>query len=292
MGDEVDILLYVALREEFEAVMKMLGDGFQPQELRDVALTGFFGTIASPVLGKDFRVAAFLAGKMGNTRSANVTSALIEKLKPTDVVVLGIAGSLANDMEPGDVFIPDSVNEYLANSATRGERKTWTFNTSGNQFQTSARLLNRFQLFAHTHPENHRRWLHDTHQRRAAMIPLTIDRALAAAGLTMRGTCKLYAGDDRKLASGPAVGKGKAFVEWLMREVDRKVAAMEMESAGVYDAGVIRTPAPRTIAIRGISDFADARKEKIEMTAKHVFRELAAKNALSLFTLGIEAGLF
>jgi TIR domain len=108
----------------------------------------------------------------------------------------------------------------------------------------------------------------------------------------MRGASKLYAGDDRKLASGPAVGKGKAFVAWLTREVDRKVAAMEMESAGVYDAGIIRTPAPRTIAIRGISDYADERKEKIETTAKGAFRELAAKNALSLFILGVEAGLF
>ena len=72
-------------------------------------------------------------------------------------------------------------------------------------------------------------------------------------------------------------------MEWLTREVDRKVAAMEMESAGVYDAGIIRTPAPRTIAIRGISDYADARKEKIETATKGLFRELATKNALSLF---------
>ena len=67
---------------------------------------------------------------------------------------------------------------------------------------------------------------------------------------------------------------------------------MEMESAGVYDAAIIRTPAPRTIAIRGISDYADARKDKIETSAKGLFRELAAKNALSLLIRGIEAGLF
>ena len=64
---------------------------------------------------------------MGITRAANVVSVLIEKLKPTDVVVLGIAGSLSNDMEPGDVFIPDSINEDSANSATRGEGENWTF---------------------------------------------------------------------------------------------------------------------------------------------------------------------
>jgi nucleoside phosphorylase len=292
MSDEIDILLYVALGEEFNSVMTMLGDEFKSRELSDAALTGFFGTLASPALGRDFRIAVFPAGKMGNTRSANVASLLIEKLKPADIVVLGIAGSLSNDMEPGDVFIPDSVNEYLANSATRGEGENWTFDTSGNHFQTSARLLNRFQFFAHTQRVHYGRWQEDTQQRRAAIIPKSTEDALAAAGLKMRGACRLYAGDDRKLASGPAVGKGKAFVEWITREVDRKVAAMEMESAGVYDAGIIRTPAPRTVAIRGISDYADARKEKIETTARGLFRELSAKNALSLFITGIEAGLF
>jgi nucleoside phosphorylase len=287
-----DILLYLALKEEFDAAMAMLGDGFKPKELPDMALTGFFGSIASPALGRDFRLAVFPAGKMGNTRSANITSAIIERVKPAEIVVLGIAGSLANDVEPGDVFIPDSVVEYLANSATEGENKSWSFRTSGNHFQTSVRLLNRLQLFAHTQKSHHARWYDDTVQRRIALIQKPIQDAIIAAGLVMRGECKLYVGDDRRLASGPAVGKGKAFLEWLTRKVDRKVAAMEMESAGVYDAAIIRTPAPRTIAIRGISDYADARKDKIEASAKGLFRELAAKNALSLLIRGIEAGLF
>ncbi len=67
---------------------------------------------------------------------------------------------------------------------------------------------------------------------------------------------------------------------------------MEMESAGIYDAALIHTPAPRVIAIRGISDFADERKELIEDAAKDQFRSVSLKNALSLFTHGIEAGLF
>jgi hypothetical protein len=54
MSDAVDILLYIALGEEFDFVMTMLGRQFQPQELPGVALTGFFGTIASTSLGKSF----------------------------------------------------------------------------------------------------------------------------------------------------------------------------------------------------------------------------------------------
>ncbi|MEH3120765.1 MAG: hypothetical protein PGN16_02110 [Sphingomonas phyllosphaerae] len=292
MEDCVDILLYVALSEEVDSVLDLLGTGFSPQEFDDVALTGFFGSLPAPALKRDFKIAVVPAGKMGNTHAANVVSLLIEKLKPADVVVIGIAGSLSNDMEPGDVFIPDSVNEYLANAAATGENGQWVFTTSTNHFQTSVRLLNRFQVFAHTHKAQHQAWEVDARNLRSALISRATEDALAAAELNMRGSCKLFAGDDRKLASGPAVGKGKAFVDWLTREVDRKVAAIEMESAGVYDAALLRTPAPRTVAIRGVSDFADARKEKIETTAKGLFRALSAKNAVALFIRAVEAGIF
>lgn len=288
----VDILLCIALKEEFDAVIETLGHGFKPIELTDVALTGFFGSVTSSVLGKEFQVAVFPSGKMGNTRSANVTSTLIEKLKPADVVVLGIAGSLTNDLDPGDVFIPDCVSEYLANASTKGAGDSWTFETSGNAFQTSVRLLNRFQMFSHTQKAIYSQWRADTKAFLGKLISAPIREALTAGGFELRGESRLYAGDDRKLASGPAVGKGEAFLEWLKREVDRKFAALEMESAGVYDAAIIRTPAPRTIAIRGISDYADSRKDKIETSAKGRFRELAAKNAVSLLIRGIDAGLF
>ncbi|WP_346891545.1 TIR domain-containing protein [uncultured Roseibium sp.] len=292
MTDHIDILLYLALSEEADSVLGVLGDGFKPEEFSSLALIGFFGTLRSSSLHRDFRVAVVPAGKMGNTRAANVVSALIGILKPADVVVIGIAGSLSNDMEPGDVFIPDSVNEYLANAAAVGEQGPWKFVTSGNNFLTSVRLLNRFQFFAHSYKMAHQSWQADTRALREAIIPATTEVAMKTAGLESRGACKLFAGDDRKLASGPAVGKGTAFIEWIMREVDRKASAIEMESAGVYDAAILRTPAPRTVSIRGISDYADERKEKIEKTAKGKFRDLSAKNAVALFIRAVEAGVF
>ncbi|HEI9931157.1 phosphorylase family protein [Citrobacter freundii] len=292
MTNCVDILLYVALSEEADSVLEVLGSQFQPKELEDANLTSFFGTLPGPSPDRDFKVAMVPAGKMGNTHSASVVSLLIEKFKPVDVVVIGIAGSLSNDMEPGDVFIPDSINEYLANSAAYGEEDDWKFQISTNRFQTSRRLLNRFQFFALTKKNQYQSWQDSTFKMRSALISTETDTALKSAGLGMRGVCKLYAGNDLNLASGPAVGKGKAFTDWIKREVDRKAAAIEMETAGVYDAALIPTSAPRTIAIRGISDYADARKEKIETTAEGMFRELSAKNAVSLFVHAVKAGLF
>lgn len=292
MAERVDILLYVALSEEADSVLEVLGDQFQAKELKDANLTVFVGALAGPTPERDFNVAMVPAGKMGNTHSAAAVSFLIKEFKPADVVVIGIAGSLANEIEPGDVFIPDSVNEYLANSAVHGEEDDWMFRVSGNKFLTSRQLLNRFQCFKNSHKSEYKAWQNSTRQLRSAFIPAAIDASLECAGLEVRGECKLYAGDDLNLASGPAVGKGKAFLEWIKQNVDRKAAAMEMETAGVYDAALIYTPSPRTIAIRGISDYADARKAGIEAAANGMFRALSAKNATLLFTHAVKAGLF
>ncbi|CAD5678083.1 hypothetical protein J4W69_14950 [Escherichia coli] len=54
MGKAIDILLYVALSEEFDVVIDMLGSDFKSQEQVGVALTGFFGNIDSPVLNRSF----------------------------------------------------------------------------------------------------------------------------------------------------------------------------------------------------------------------------------------------
>lgn len=151
---------------------------------------------------------------------------------------------------------------------------------------------NRFQFFAHTNRDYYKRWQQDTQNFRAELISEEIKLALASKDLILHGSCKLFAGDDRKLASGPVVGKGTGFVDWIIREHDRKVAALEMESAGVHDAATVRTPAPRAVAIRGISDYADTRKEKIEDAAKGKFRDLSARNAVSFFIHTVRAGLF
>lgn len=287
----VDVLLYVALGEEFRYVMDVLGDGFEDHEDPDLTLTYFVGKMSSPVQQRDLSIIVVPAGKMGNTRSANFTAALIGKFDPRNVVVLGIAGSLSDDLNPGDIFIPDSVNEYLANSASAGDGEQWTLDTSGNRFTTSPRLLSRFRVFWRTGKTHFDQWLQDMAAHSDELITPKIRAALAAEELSLPEN-RLLAGDDRNLASGPAVGKGTAFGKWVRKRIDRKIVAMEMESAGVHDAALVRARPPRAVAIRAISDFADERKEKIEKIAGNRVRILATRNATSLFVAAVRAGLF
>jgi nucleoside phosphorylase len=228
---------------------------------------------------------------MGIGRAAGGTSAIIDRFRPNDVVVMGIAGSLASELQPGDVFVPDRVVEYLANSATVGKQR-WSFQTSGNHYNTDPRLLNRWENLSSAREEVYSKWKQKALQRFRRIINKDAIASLEKAGLHMRQQSELVPGDDRGLASGPAVGKGKAFVTWLKEDVDRKLAAIEMESAGVYDAAFIRTPAPRVMAIRGISDFADERKQILETAAIGGFRTLAITNAITLFITAVGAGVF
>ena len=80
---QIDILLYIALSEEFDALSDELigemGKGFTPHELDDLAITIFLGKVTSPVLNQDFRLAIVPAGKMGISRAAAVTSAILSR---------------------------------------------------------------------------------------------------------------------------------------------------------------------------------------------------------------------
>ena len=295
---DIDVLLYVALSEEFDALWSALAEDphaeLEVSQLSDLALQVFSVRVPSPVLKKDIRLAIVPAGKMGATRAASVVSGILGRSRCKNVVVLGIAGSLSDDLQPGDVLIPDSVTEYLANSAAKnvGDKEEWRLETSGNNYATNPRLLNLFQYLKATHKEQFEQWKADCAERYAQVATAEVRGKMEKAGFTMRSEVRIFAGDDHKLASGPTVGKSENFVGWLKSQVDRKFVALEMESAGVYDASSLREPPPRILAIRGISDFADERKKLIEDGTKGQFREVAAKNAFSLLLRGIEAGFF
>lgn len=294
----VEIAVYVALGEEFgylfADLIAQLRDEFGSEptwdEPKSVATSWCWTTIDAPGSNpSSFKVTFILAGAMGNTRAANLTSAAAVILNPRHLVALGIAGSLTGELQPGDVLVPNRVDEYMANSAATGRKQT-TFVISGSSLPTDPRLLNRFQNFETRWQAAHENWRLKAQERSSALFPEELRQKLNP--LISRWDNKIFVGDDRILASGPSVGKGKAFAEWLKTKVDRKFAALEMETAGVYDAAWLRTPPPRVIAIRGISDFGDHRKRQLEDAAKESFRQLAMRNALALLIGSIRAGLF
>ena len=289
-ASSVDIIVYVALGEEFSVALKHFGKGFKPDEIADLAVTVYRGTVRTGAPQSSCRVLIVPAGTMGNTRSSGLMSAVLAKNEARNVVALGIAGSIGDDLQLGDVFMPQSVNEYMANAAAGGS-DALSFIPSGNRLPVDPRLLNRAQFFQSNYPAKQRDWTRRANVRWKSLVSGAMLKRLKKAGIDLRDYSKVVSGEDRILGSGPAVSKGVAFTRWI-REAARKTEAVEMESAGVLDAAFIRTPAPRALVIRGISDYGDSRKKIIEAVTKGAFRELAVDNATAYLMSAIRAGLF
>ena len=82
------------------------------------------------------------------------------------------------------------------------------------------------------------------------------------------------------IASGPMVGAANQFVQWLKEKHDRKLLALEMESAGVLNAAHKR--AVKSLIIRGVSDYSDERKSELDRLGGGALRRYAMNNALEL----------
>lgn len=294
--EKIDIFVYIALSEEFQSAydkaVEISEAIFKPQELVDWPLTIYKGQIHSAIQKRTYDVVILPAGKMGNTHSAAITSFFLTKYSIANIVVLGIAGSVSKDLNLGDVFIPDCIEEYLANSSAEGDDTRWKLVHSGIEFPINRRLLNRFQQIKQTKPDHYQEWKKECAQEYELLIGSELRQSMAMKKISLSPEANIFAGDDRKLASGPTVDKSISFSRWLKHEVDRKIAAVEMESAGVFDASLSRSKQPRIICIRGISDFGDERKDQIQNEANDCFRKLAIKNAFSLLLKSIDADIF
>lgn len=286
----LDLLIYVALGEEFLLALDQFGKGWTSEDVPDLAVKAYRNTLRTGRQRGTCKVAIIPAGAMGNTRSSGVVSGVLGHYNARNVVALGIAGSIGNDLEPGDVFIPQSVSEYMANVAASGSHEP-TFEPSPNRMAIDPQLLGRVQTFEADHRQSARNWRDDMGRGWNALVPRATLNRLKRNGVVLRGYTKLLAGDERVLGSGPAVSKGVAFAKWIRMAV-RKTEAVEMESAGVLDAASLRTSPPKALVIRGISDFGDDRKKLIEDQTKGAFRHLAINGATSFLIRLIKAGVF
>jgi len=79
-------------------------------------------------------------------------------------------------------------------------------------------------------------------------------------------------------ASGNTVAKSKTFAEALRRSIHPKIIGVEMEADGVFEAVWGSGTRADVLMIRGISDFADDNKGRLEQETKGAWRRWAAGN--------------
>jgi nucleoside phosphorylase len=273
-NDYFDIIVVVPLEEElleFMAVFPSLEDRSDETTFRHVVDSG----------APDIRMLVVQQHGMGKTHATNAAATMLAKYDVGLIVCLGIAGSLSDDMHLGDVCYTGRVVDVLDNAKiVDADEKATTADTElSPTHYTTPRVFEQAFSFIRTQP--HLRPTYDAWRG---------DRAVSAATLVPNPVPAPDGGEETIGAPGTKngaivcgmVSKSKVYNEKL-RAIDRALLAVETESGGIFSQAEARgVPA---MTIRGVSDYADKDKKKLEAVSKGGVRQLAAANAASFLHL-------
>jgi nucleoside phosphorylase len=258
---EYDIGLIVPLKEEFQYIADMVS--VKGRHSYDGALfyeMDFGGT----------NTIACIIGEMGPLPASHATNRLLSFANVKLVVLLGLAGALDKEVLLGDVVVADEVNEFLAQSKAVEAGESYELKFSGRHTRMAYSLREIVSHFDVSGGDCLVNW-HNSAKADFDALDSEVDSSL----------CKSPPGFHLgSIASGDVVGAAKAFTDQLL-EIDRKFLALDMEAAGVVKAASDRLNPVCVLAVRGISDFADERKTKIDNQGKGAWRRLGVRNATS-----------
>lgn len=256
----VDLLLITPLDEEWRQSRSVLKS--RPIEVGEGPVTYYLWTINSKTPpGAVHLVTAASMGKMGIANAAGFSKTALETWDPYSIVLLGIAGSLKPaEILLGDVMISEEVFGYEVGEALSDG--TFQFRPTGHQ--TGALLLDRARALRNN-PVAYSRW------QSACMKAAEKEK-----GLVLPRPPEIHFGVT---ASGNFVVKSAAFREELRRQLHPKIGAVEMEAKGVFTSVHQLEAKAQPLVVRGISDYADEEKSRLEAESKDAWRRLACGNA-------------
>ncbi|MHC2434492.1 5'-methylthioadenosine/S-adenosylhomocysteine nucleosidase family protein [Bradyrhizobium sp. USDA 4451] len=263
-----DIVIVVPLEEELLTLMEV----FSPTVNRSTPST-FRHELG--VGHPDLRVLVVQQEGMGRTHAARAVSETLAEFDAGLVVCIGIAGSLTTDLRLGDVCYSSSVADVLDNArAVDNDAGQLDIALSLTYFHTPREIvaaLNFSRILPELQPA-YKAW--QEKQRDAAkQLDLSSLPALENAN---------YPASADGLVVCAAVSKSEIYNQKL-RNIDRKVLAVETESGGVFEE--CRRRAVPAVTIRGISDHANAGKSRLEEATGGRVRKLAAMNAATFLQL-------
>lgn len=265
----------IALSEEFREFKSALA-------ALDVELSPIAGALAhyefrTPGLSHgDGHCVATLIGDMGPTRAALVTQELLSMFTLDTVISIGISAGIHEDLRVGDVVVARQVDDYLQHAkAVDVKGGDFAFVLSGDPFKTDSNYQRQVANFEFAHGASHVEW--------AELCGEDLQRTLSAVDLHRLVTLGLVRERPRialvNMASSSVVAGGRAFCEWLQGH-DRNYKAVDMEASGVALAVHFGGLPVRTLMLRGVSDFGDRRKKRLDRLGQGALRALAMRNAV------------
>ena len=277
IGETIDILVLVALEEEFEQLHALLPP---LQALPDHEHGGcdYFCELGPR------RVIVRLVGAMGTGNAQLVADRAIERWTPSVAVWVGIAAGIHSDVKLADVLVPDQIDGYDANlKAVDGDGGTYVFKERGEVFRLDHVLAQGIQNLRFAHAAAYQAWV-------TACATDLRDELSAGADVTSEHVRERPVIKVGHVASGNVVGAAEAFTARLLTR-DSSLLGLEMETAGLTRAAHNRAKPVRTLALRGVSDFGDGRKTELDNVGSGVFRRVAMRNATRLLLTLVEVGV-
>lgn len=248
--EPVDFAIITALPVERKAVVRRLSS---PQKVQDAGdpLTHYLGQVTIPGEATPYSVVVTQLLDMGNLDAAATTARVLQRFRPRNVLMVGIAGGVEGKVRLGDVVVARHACYYEpAKLRPDGDEPR------EQQFHADAMLLGRAQHYEESD------WT----------AQIDVPRPGDAA-----------AGANHPRAHVGAIACGEKVVSDLEEltaivKVCPKMLAVAMEGAGVARAVLTVDRHPRYLEIRGVSDYAGPDKND-------GWHEYAA-NAAAAFAIG------
>ena len=252
--------LLVPLKEEWEQLTHIFP--VIAHDLADPRDHDFYYRLESG--DPDVRIVATFLGEMGPTPASQRANRLIDRFQPQLIVIVGIAGSLDSDVKLGDVVVATEINDFDSTAKAEAVAASFEIRRSGKRLSADYALSQAVIHFSAQAGDIHKRWRNSVKED-CADLKLALD----VEGL------RDHSGH---VASGNVVAAAKEFKD-VLRRIDRKFLAIEMEAAGVATAAWERQFPVKWLALRGISDHGDERKKELDATDGGAFRKIAMRSA-------------
>lgn len=278
--DFLDVAIIVPLEEELRHVMDVfpsirnMSDNLRFRHFVDVGDEGIKCLVAQQP-------------EMGRTSATETASGILRDYDVNLLICIGIAGSLSEDLRLADVCYSGHIMDVLDNAKMSDSKSGSGVDPafSPTCYETP-RELTTVLNFIRTQPELrglYEKWQTDCEADAARLVPNPVP---GRNGVDFRLAKPQTMGGG--IVCG-AVSKSQQYNQGLVN-LDRKLLAIETESGGIFP--LARAYGKAALTIRGISDYADSSKTKLENASKGNVRALAARNAATFLRMQFKNTFF
>lgn len=278
-----DVLLLVILNEEWQTFLTVFPEatsGFTTHELEGLHIGSTeFDCAGYRVVAATLNPISSEEKTQGKVPAAVLTAVMLSKYEPSTLVNIGIACRInKSDCKLGEVVVATNLQDVTGNCSVEGDSKNGgmpKFRSGKPSIPCDKEIRKRLIRLKETHSTDYEQW-----------------NAKSIAELKALGV--LYSEEFARegvIATGDPLAKSEVFHE-IVKDNLRTTLAYEMEAYSIAETAGLMHKNPGLLVLKGLSDDGDGKKNQLENYTGGKLRTVASENALRLFRLSMEAGIF